>query len=111
MAIVGRSVGKWIAQVLGLDAALREAEAARDAARDAAARAGLAAAQADEAAAAASEWYHLGLPFRQGTGVHLTESHDILAEELPFRHDILAGRRGGPGRAWRELDNDIETLD
>jgi hypothetical protein len=34
-----------------------------------------------------------------------------LAEGLPFRHDILAGGRGGQGRAWRELDNDIETLD
>lgn len=106
-------VAGWIVRALGLDG-VREAA---DAARDAAARAGLAAARAEGAAASALAlsqsglWYHSDMPESQGTGVHLTESHDKMSG-LPDRHDRMAdGRGGATGRAWRLLDNDIETLD
>lgn len=117
-------VAGWIVRVLGLDGA-REAA---DAARDAAARAGLAAARAEGAAASvlalsqSPVWYHSAMTEwhedlpdmtkSHGTGVQgMTESHDKMSG-MPDRHDRMAGGPGGAtGRAWRLLDNDIETLD
>jgi len=106
-----------ILRALGLCGVAEAAEAAREAA----ARAGLAAAAAEAAARRAEEaaqactegglWYQSDMPFWQVPVRAATESHDRLSGGMTESHDRLSGPRGATGRAWRELDNDIETLD
>jgi len=95
-------------------------DAAREA-REAAARSGMAAAAAEAAARRAEEaaqactegglWYQSDMPFWQVPVRAVTESHDKMSGGMTESHDRLSGPRGATGRAWRELDNDIETLD
>jgi len=118
--LTGRLAAAWrgaIVRALGLAGA---ADAVREA-REAAARAGLAAVaaeasarRAEDAAQACTEgslWYQSDMPSWQVPIRALPESHDKMSGGLPESHDRLSGGRGAAGRAWRELDNDIETLD
>lgn len=101
------AVREWIAGALGLAATVREARAAAAAADAAARRAEGAAASAVAAAR---------VPLAHDTmSVHARAGHDKMSGRMTKSHDKMAGpdkmAGGAPGRPWRELDSDIETLD
>jgi hypothetical protein len=110
MARAGRGVGEQVRRAIVRALGLGGVAEAVEAAREAAARAGVAAAAAEAAARRAEEAADAAT--RDGVSEiwrNALWDNDLRVAE---RGDGLPeSGRGAAGRAWRELDNDIETLD